>query len=82
MKKFIKILAVVLIMAGISCGVVAFLHYRDEQNAGEEYEVLREQVVDPVVSEEDQEEPEEPELLEPSVIEEEGVDCPIDFSAL
>ena len=51
MKKFIKILAVVLIMAGISCGVVAFLHYRDEQNAGEEYEVLREQVVDPVVSE-------------------------------
>ena len=79
MKKFIKILAVLLILAGISCGVVAFLRYREEQNAGEEYEVLREQVVDPVTPEE---EPEEPEMTEPSVIEEEGVECPIDFSAL
>lgn len=76
MKRFMKILAVLLILAGISCGVVAFLHYREEQIAGEEYEVLREQVVDPVVPEE------EPEMIEPSVIEEEGVECPIDFSAL
>ena len=65
MKRLIKILAVLLILAGISCGVVAFLHFREEQNAGEEYEVLREQVVDSVIPEE-----------------EEGVECPIDFSAL
>ena len=47
MKRVLQCLAVLLIVAGIGCGVVAFLHYRAEQNAGEEYETLREQVKEP-----------------------------------
>lgn len=80
MRKIVKCLAVLLILAGIGCGIVAFLQYREQQNAGAEYEALREQVVEPEPQKEEEEEPLQEEQ-ESSAIEE-AVECPVDFAKL
>lgn len=78
MKKGYKLLAVTAALAAVVCAGVGVLHYVQEQEAGKEYETLREEVVDePETEPEPVEEPEaEPEP------EEEPVEVPIDFAAL
>lgn len=78
MKKAVKYVAILFVLAGIACGGVAFLQYYNEKTAGEEYEVLREQVVKPEIPEEVPD-VSETETVQPEV---EAVECPIDFVAL
>lgn len=80
MKKGYKYLGVLAALAAVICGGVGILHYVQEQNAGKEYEELREEV-----AEEPAEEPEvesEPEAIEEAESEPEPVEIPIDFAAL
>lgn len=76
-KKNYRLLAAVLALAAVLCAGIGFMHYRQEQDAGKEYEKLKEEVK---VAEEEPEEmlPEEPEE-EP---EEKPVVIPVDFASL
>ena len=83
MKKTVKILAILLIAAGVLCGGIALWKYCSEQNAGKEYDTLREEAVKAELSEPEPSEVSEPEpVCEIAEPEPEPAECPIDFVML
>lgn len=77
MKRGRMFLAVAAALAAIVCAFIGIQHFLEEQNAGKEYEELREEVLM-------EEEPEviEEEPAEEPVPEEEPIEIPVDFDAL
>ena len=78
MRKF-QIAGIICLILAVLLGVVAIYKYQDEKNAGEEYDEIREEVV----QEPEKPQPEETELSqEPAEETESTVEIPIDFQSL
>ena len=78
MRKF-QIAGIICLILAVLLGGVAIYKYQEEKNAGEEYDEIREEVV----QEPEEPQPEETELSqEPAEETESTVEIPIDFQSL